>query len=268
MNLPVVALLTEINDLSKIDINTNYLYPGNIFASLADINSEQLNSLIDPIEPELEIREESLGLEELQGKLASPRPSSCTDSEAPVEFEKVFEVTKVANRTKRLNLFKPCFDANEVKDNNTSASLKSSGYRKDVAYKTAIRILKRFFKNTYKSQNRDINERDHKMLSIEDICTRMQSLLASFIPQELLTQDLVYYTIGITGIKSIPNIPSMLAIQKEVTDFKSCAQAFSMKKFEKTLSSESFITLCCYISQKSNDPRTSVLRDGILRTIS
>ncbi|CAI2378140.1 unnamed protein product [Moneuplotes crassus] len=75
--------------------------------------------------------------------------SICTDSETPANFEKVFEATMITNKTKRLNLFISGFDVNEEKDNITSASLKSSGYREDVAYKTAIRILI-FFKNTYK----------------------------------------------------------------------------------------------------------------------
>lgn len=179
-----------------------------------------MSSLVDPIKSASEVIKESLELEEPQGKLTSSGSSICKDSEAPAKFETVFEITKVANRAKRLNLFKSCFDANKIKDSTTSSSSKFSGYRKDVAYKTAIRILKRFFKNTYKSYNRDINEKDQRMLSIEDVFTRMKCVLTSFIPQELLTQDLVYYTIGITGIVSISKIPSMLAIQKEVTDFK------------------------------------------------
>ncbi|CAI2380574.1 unnamed protein product [Moneuplotes crassus] len=92
----------------------------------------------------------------------------------------------------------------------------------------------------------------------------MEATLNSFIPEESLTQDLVYYTIGITGIRSLPKIPCKRGIQKEIAAFQECTYAFSRKKFEKALNSESLIILCNYITQKSEDPRISVLRDEVL----
>lgn len=56
--------------------------------------------------------------------------------------------------------------------------------RKDVAYKSAIRLLKRFYKNIFKNKNLEIVKRRYVNCSQETIFSTMKSTLAEILPEE------------------------------------------------------------------------------------
>ncbi|CAI2385976.1 unnamed protein product [Moneuplotes crassus] len=265
MNNQTVKLLTEITDLSKINYDENYLYPGNIFANCEAHSPQQKSNKENLIELSSDISEEGLSLENFQEKQTSSSESlMCAREEAPVKSGKIFQIRKDSKRVMKLHILRSYSEDKGAKAITKSSSLASTGTRKDVEYKTALRLLKRFFKNSYKSQSRDISDKMHRKLSIEDIYVRMKVLLSSFVPQEFLTEDLIYYTIGITCIKNITNSSCQKTIKNEVAAFQNCVHAFSRKKFKNALASDSLVTLCCYIIQKLEDPRIRVLRDEVL----
>ncbi|CAI2374185.1 unnamed protein product [Moneuplotes crassus] len=263
MNQPTVKLVTEITDLAKIDSYENYLHPDNIFASLAEqslekrisnfwhkeryCNSERSSSTLSALRRESYCRE----LKKLQ--IFPIKDLHLLKSQTRAESKKICEITNAVKYSQRLRVVK------------TSSSPIPSNSRRDVAYKSALRLVKRYFKNTYKNHILDISEKRQKTLSIDAVCTMMHNILSSLIPYEFLTMDLAYYTIGITGIRNTSALPCSSLIQNEISSFQVCASTFSQQKFLRALDSESLITLCCYITQKSNDPRLSVLRNEVSR---
>lgn len=93
--------------------------------------------------------------------------------------------------------------------------------RRDVKYKSAIRLLRRFYKNSFKAQNRDLFNKRFYKCTAEYIYERVQDMLAELIPQQDLTEDLVHYTIGIIGIKKAPKLPCCMFVKNQIAAFQS-----------------------------------------------
>ncbi|CAI2360391.1 unnamed protein product [Moneuplotes crassus] len=275
MNQPNIKLLTEITDISKMDISIDYLHPGSIFASLAEQSPDRKyqnffktdNNLCTTVQSQ-NILDGSTSLEESDRRQSSiTKELQITESQASSIPTRAIENMRATSKsrvsTRRQSNIQEIAEESII---TLPAPPCLPGDRKDVAFKTALRLLKRFFRNTYRTQTSDISDKKHRALPIEAIFGRMQILLSSFIPQQLLTQDLVYYTIGITALRNISKIPCQRSIKREIADFQKCSFAFSRTKLDEALSSQSLITLCCCIVQKSDDPRISILKDEILRS--
>ncbi|CAI2364923.1 unnamed protein product [Moneuplotes crassus] len=192
---------------------------------------------------------------------------------APGQLEKIFKITQEMKRSKQPSLFKVIHHSNKFTqiDSNKPQNLMKFSYvkskglsRKDVTYKAALRLLRRHFKNMFKIKNLDIDARRLYSLAINDVYQRTLTLLTELIPEEYLTEDLVYYTIGIIGIKKASEMQCKSSIKKEITAFKRCTKSFSHNNLEKAFHSNSLMTLCWYIIQRSDDQRISVLRTELL----
>lgn len=72
--------------------------------------------------------------------------------------------------------------------------------RKDIVYKAAVRLLKRFYKNIFKNKNLEIVKRRYVNCTSEQIFARMKETLEQFLPEEEITPDLVQFTMGITCV--------------------------------------------------------------------
>ncbi|CAI2380922.1 unnamed protein product [Moneuplotes crassus] len=115
--------------------------------------------------------------------------------------------------------------------------------RRDVVYKSALRKLRRFFKNIFKTQNLDIVSRRYINCRIGYLYQKMYQTLTTVIPEGYITDELVYFTMGIAGIRKPSELPCSNQIRQEIKAIMSCASTFSQKKYQRCLSSESFQTL-------------------------
>lgn len=124
--------------------------------------------------------------------------------------------------------------------------------RKDLFYKSALRKLRRFYKSIFKAQNLDVVRRRYINCSTEYLYESMLLTLQSMISEEYLTEDLVYFTIGITGLRKPSDLPCTLHIRQEISEIVNWASTFSVIKFQRWLSSESFQTLLHNVAETSN----------------
>ncbi|CAI2383907.1 unnamed protein product [Moneuplotes crassus] len=178
MNQPVIRFLTEIVNLSEIDSGMNYLYPDNVFASMAENSLKQDYSYLFLKDKNHHSQEQSVKYQERASHLEESKGSQTLFTETlPISrsedyesIEKVFEVTKIVEKARRLPMFQRNYEVIEQKSTTGSfSSIYSSSNRKDIAYKSALRLLKRFYRNTYKSKTLDISEKAHRTLSVEQV---------------------------------------------------------------------------------------------------
>ncbi|CAI2372945.1 unnamed protein product [Moneuplotes crassus] len=139
--------------------------------------------------------------------------------------EKIFKVTKTPQILKRLNQRK----------------LKQ---RSDSKIKSALRFIKRFIKKFFKTMNSQIIERRYVNCSPIKIFETMRSTLSNIVSEELLVDDLVYFTIGILKIKKPFQLDCKQTIRKEISDFIEMSANFTYKKMQRALQSNYLRVLC------------------------
>jgi len=71
----------------------------------------------------------------------------------------------------------------------------------------------------FKKQNKKIVKKRYINCKIADIFESMQSVLQSKIPQENLTSDVIYFVMGITGLKRHRNFPCSKEVKTEIENF-------------------------------------------------
>ncbi|CAI2383169.1 unnamed protein product [Moneuplotes crassus] len=139
----------------------------------------------------------------------------------------------------------------------------SSSGRSDVEFKAALRLIKRFFKNVFKSKNTEIIRRRYINCDMEEVQSQMKILLCEIFPQEELTEELVNYTIGVVNPKWGSRLDCSKEAHDEISKFHTCCQTFSKKKFSALLESQNFRVLCSYPTQKLDDPRIRVIKQEL-----
>ncbi|CAI2370481.1 unnamed protein product [Moneuplotes crassus] len=139
----------------------------------------------------------------------------------------------------------------------------SSSERKDVCYKAALRLFRRFFKKTFKACNQDMYKRRFSNYTIDDIYQQVCLMLMKLVPAEYITQDLVYFTIGIIGAKKASQLPCRDSIKSQITTIQACCKNFSRKKFNRIMASKSLRVLTMSFTDKIDDPRVSILREEL-----
>ncbi|CAI2367341.1 unnamed protein product [Moneuplotes crassus] len=119
--------------------------------------------------------------------------------------------------------------------------------RADAKIKKVFRITRKHIKKLFKSMNSKIIQKRYVNCSLDKIYERMRLTLQSIISEELLADDLVYYTIGILGIKKPSELNYKRKIQGEISQFNETNTKFTYKKLEKTLQSDSLRVLLRYM---------------------
>ncbi|CAI2382950.1 unnamed protein product [Moneuplotes crassus] len=135
--------------------------------------------------------------------------------------------------------------------------------RRDVVYKSALRKLRRFFKNIFKTQNLDIVGRRYINCRIGYLYQKMYQTLTTVIPEGYITDELVYFTMGIAGIRKPSELPCSNQIRQEIKAIMSCASTFSQKKYQRCLRSESFQTLIQNASETQGASWAREVLDGM-----
>ncbi|CAI2370671.1 unnamed protein product [Moneuplotes crassus] len=136
--------------------------------------------------------------------------------------------------------------------------------RKDLTYKGGIRLLRRFYKKNFKDKNADIVRRRFRNCSLEDIFVRVQAMLVDLIPTEEITQELVYYTMGIIDLKKASELPCRKFIKTQITTFQNLRKKFSNKRFSRAIICKNLRTLACCLLQELDDPRVDIFREELI----
>jgi len=71
----------------------------------------------------------------------------------------------------------------------------------------------------------------------------MAETLRNKIGMENVTEDLVYYTIGILNIKESNDLPCSDEVKAQIEDFLLCVRKFSKKKYITVFKSQNFRVL-------------------------
>ncbi|CAI2361758.1 unnamed protein product [Moneuplotes crassus] len=140
---------------------------------------------------------------------------------------------------------------------NTQVSHKLETHKKreraDAKIKKALRFTKNYIKKLFKSMNPMIAHKRYVNCSAMKIFGRMKLTLSSILSEDLLADDLVYYTIGILGLKKSSHLNCKQKIKREISDFLGTNRTFTYKKLKKTLQSSSFRVLCRYMISQADE---------------
>ncbi|CAI2359710.1 unnamed protein product [Moneuplotes crassus] len=145
-------------------------------------------------------------------------------------------------------------------DEELSCIRESSSGRKDVKLKTALRLVKRLFKNIFKFKNHELVEKRFVNCEMDEVCDSMRAMLAEIFDANDLTDDLLYYTIGIVNPKWKARLDCGPELKTQIGMFHRCCQTFSMQRIRKLLKCRNFRTLCAHLTQVLEDPRVDILR--------
>ncbi|CAI2375697.1 unnamed protein product [Moneuplotes crassus] len=147
--------------------------------------------------------------------------------------KKVFKIAKVLSGSLKL-------DQNKINK------------RFDCKVKSSIRFIKTFIKKLFKSMNCQIVYRRYVNCSVNKIFDTMRLTLQAIVPEELLVDDLVYYTIGILKIKKPSQMNCKQKIKREISEFNETNLRFNYKKLKKIMQSNCLRVLCRSIIPKAN----------------
>ncbi|CAI2376569.1 unnamed protein product [Moneuplotes crassus] len=136
-------------------------------------------------------------------------------------------------------------------------------FRPDAEMKKALISVKKFIKRLFKSMNSEIIQRRYINCSISQIFVSMRHTLLNVIPEELLADDLVYYTVGILSIKKPSDLDCKQKIKREIFDFIETNKRFTNKKFKKTIQSNSLRILCRYMIPQVDESTAGILRQAL-----
>jgi len=136
--------------------------------------------------------------------------------------------------------------------------------RSDVRYKSAIRFLRRFYKELFKKENKRIVKKRYINWSMSRIYEAMSKTLAKIIPNIYLSEDLVYFTIGILSIKNDDELICKSEIKQEIMVFLSWVRYFSKKKFNLVFKSKKVRVLWNYlVDQNKGNQNAEFIRKVI-----
>ena len=140
-------------------------------------------------------------------------------SDKVLDFEEVKEV-RSENQKEEISLYEPsCL--------NFSESSKTDKRRKDVKYKASIRFIRRFYRDLFKTHNKSIVRRRYTNCKIKDIYYTMYKTLENKVPEELLTEDVVYFTIGILSLKETSKLRCTTEVKEDISNFLTCVRNYT-----------------------------------------
>ncbi|CAI2386470.1 unnamed protein product [Moneuplotes crassus] len=142
-----------------------------------------------------------------------------------------------------------------------SHSHKESGARRDVKFKTSIRQMRRFYRDLFKSKNRLLVRKRYVNCSIPEVIKGFRPCLADIVPTDLITQDLIYFGIGITGIKKSETLRCRKKIKQEIKNFLQLTRTFSERRLRKLVKSCNIKTLIRYFILNKDTPESRRLKE-------
>ncbi|CAI2382405.1 unnamed protein product [Moneuplotes crassus] len=263
--------ITDINDPS-------YLYPENVFANSLDtllLENSDCDlfgwSFLKQEPQELCLKP---NLEQQQESPSNPI-SSCLDNSLFSENRKPNHLyiqeqqidsqpckeNEDCLQDKDLNSQIQTHSTPTISENTSSRKLKPA--RKDVLQKPLLRMVRRYFRDIFKSQNTKIVRKRYINCRAKEISLCMKHLLSELFPQLEITEDLIYYTMGILNLRTIQRLSCSRSVKDEISDFQLCCKKFSQKRLTKAMQSKSLRVLCGYLVENCEDPKMETLREEL-----
>ncbi|CAI2362314.1 unnamed protein product [Moneuplotes crassus] len=138
--------------------------------------------------------------------------------------------------------------------------------RGDMEVKKAFRLIRKFYKNFFKSNNSEIVRKRYTNCDSSQLFIGMRNMLQIIMPDDLITDDIVHYTIGILGIIKKHKLECSEALKQEVADFLETSRHFTIKKLKFLLKSKRLQTLCRAFITQNNGPMTQILQKFVTKT--
>ncbi|CAI2369717.1 unnamed protein product [Moneuplotes crassus] len=248
-------MISKPKSIALCDINDPcYLYPGSVFATIANAEPDDIFSVFSTSRSSPQSQSDQLSPTKLSGQQVS---HVACDIPQPNDFGSYLR--KSVNGEEVEGTFGDNPNSGQA-TSTQKISIKgmTSSNRRDVAYKSAIRLLRTFYRNLFKIQNPDIVQKTYQKSTLEHVYERVHAMLAELIPPESFTRDLVYYTIGMVGIKKASELPCCWGIKTQITTFQRCTKKFSRIRFDNALESENLRTLARCLVQELDDARVNI----------
>ncbi|CAI2363510.1 unnamed protein product [Moneuplotes crassus] len=248
-------MISKSNNIELCDINDrSYLHPGSVFAAIVNTESDDIFSSFGTSRGSPQSQYDRSSTDKLSVQQAS---HEVCDTSQPKAFGSYLRKTGNGEEVEGTfgdNLkYYPVVPTQKI-----SIKSMTSSNRRDVAYKSAIRLLRKFYRDIFKTQNPDIIQKTYQKSTLEHVYERVHAMMAELIPPESFTRDLVYYTIGMVGIKKASELPCCWAIKTQITTFQRCTRQFSRTRFDNALESENLKTLARCLVQELDDPRVNI----------
>ncbi|CAI2375283.1 unnamed protein product [Moneuplotes crassus] len=248
-------MISKSASIALCDINDpSYLYPGSVFATIAKTESDDIFSPFNTSRGSPQSQSDRSSTDKLSGQQAS---NETCDTPRFDDFSNYLRTTVNGEEAEGTFGVNPKSDPT-IPTQKISIKGMTNSNRRDVAYKSAIRLLRKFYRDLFKTQNPDVVQKTYLKCTLQEVYEKVHVMLTALIPQENLTNDLVYYTIGMVGIKKASELPCSWAIKTQITAFQRCTRQFSRVRFDNALESESLRTLAGCLVQKLDDPRVNI----------
>ncbi|CAI2373660.1 unnamed protein product [Moneuplotes crassus] len=144
-------------------------------------------------------------------------------------------------------------DGIEKLPSDTKISAPRRRVRADAKLKKALRFAKNHIKKLFKAKNSKIIHKRYVNCTLEEMYVRMRLTLQSIISEELLVDDLVYYTIGILNLKKPTKLDCKKKVKGEILMFNETLKKFTYRKLEETMQSSSLRVLLRYIISQADE---------------
>ena len=113
--------------------------------------------------------------------------------------------------------------------------------REDVLNKGAIRVIRKYYRDKFKNQNKNIVKKRIVNCKSKDIIEATEALCKDLFPTELWTTDLHYYIAGILKLKGTSYMHRWSnQVKEEINQFLDCVRMYSKAKFRSLLHSQNF----------------------------
>ncbi|CAI2376019.1 unnamed protein product [Moneuplotes crassus] len=270
-NVSLFPQITDIND-------PNYLYPENVFANSvgtllskdSDCNHFGWSSSIQKHQElclqhnlgEEQVSQSDLISNYLDNSLFSEirKPNHLHIQEQQIDSQACKQnedCVQDKDSNNKILIFSPP----TLSDNQSCHKLKP--VRKDVRLKPLLRMVRKYFRDIFKSQNAKIVRKRYINCRANEISLCMEALLAELFPQLEITEDLIYYTMGILNLRTIQRLSCNQSVKDEISDFQLCCKKFSQKRLTKAMQSKSLKVLCGYLVENCEDPKMDALREEL-----
>ncbi|CAI2375638.1 unnamed protein product [Moneuplotes crassus] len=138
--------------------------------------------------------------------------------------------------------------------------MKSKGVFK---LRDSLRLVRKYLLYQFKHQNSEIVSKRYSNCSCAEITQSVTATLNKLLPPEIVTVDLVYYTIGILSLKDLRYFNCSSEVKQQVRLFLDAVCKFSFAKFKQVMTSRSAQVLCRYLVLHSDDPRAVRLKEAL-----
>ncbi|CAI2370749.1 unnamed protein product [Moneuplotes crassus] len=159
----------------------------------------------------------------------------------------------------------PSMKKSKVTRKSSTKSRRHRWNRSDLPKKAAFRFVRKFFHDLFKKQHPKIVKKRYVNCDVQTAIESMQRTISSVLSEELITEELTRFTVGILGIKKSYQLDCSNKVRDEIDQFWNTTQMFTIGGFNKCMKSKSFQTLCrCVVAQRK-DSRAKILEESLLK---